>query len=170
MFFRFSISLLCGISWPFLHEKNLCFRKEFLDGTFFYSVHTFARIRTLLFKILGDGFMGRPPPQIWGDRPPSSPIHRRSPPMLLCILKLSTESCWTRTSTGSTVGLMWSRLMWCNLMWCYSFIHSFIHSFMLNIYIAPLHENYSKALLTPARFKRTVLSIGEKETQVKWFD
>jgi len=31
------------------------------------------------------------------------------------------------------------------------FIHSFIHSFILNIYIAPLQENYSEALPTPAR-------------------
>ena len=28
-----------------------------------------------------------------------------------------------------------------------AFIHSFIHSFMLNIYIAPLQENYSEAPL-----------------------
>src|SRR6218665_1630768 len=32
-------------------------------------------------------------------------------------------------------------------------IHSFIHSFILNIYIAPLQENYSEALPTPARSK-----------------
>ena len=36
--------------------------------------------------------------------------------------------------------------------------HSFIHSFILNIYIAPLQENYSEALPTPARLKRAVLS------------
>ena len=35
--------------------------------------------------------------------------------------------------------------------------HSFIHSFILNIYIAPLQENYSEALPTPARLKRAVL-------------
>src|SRR6218665_1215421 len=34
----------------------------------------------------------------------------------------------------------------------------FIHSFILNIYIAPLQENYSEALPTPARLKRAVLS------------
>jgi len=34
---------------------------------------------------------------------------------------------------------------------------SFIHSFILNIYIAPLQENYSEALQTPARLKRAVL-------------
>jgi len=33
-----------------------------------------------------------------------------------------------------------------------------IHSFILNIYIAPLQENYSEALPTPARLKRAVLS------------
>jgi len=31
--------------------------------------------------------------------------------------------------------------------------NSFIHSFILNIYIAPLQENYSEALPTPARLK-----------------
>src|SRR6218665_3059771 len=36
------------------------------------------------------------------------------------------------------------------------FIHSFIHSFILNIYIAPLQEDYSEALPTPARLKRAV--------------
>jgi len=40
----------------------------------------------------------------------------------------------------------------------HKFIHSFIHSFILNIYIAPLQENYSEALPTPARLKRVVLS------------
>ena len=33
----------------------------------------------------------------------------------------------------------------------------FIHSFILNIYIAPLHENYSEALPTPARSNKAVL-------------
>src|ERR1043165_7033420 len=41
-----------------------------------------------------------------------------------------------------------------------------IHSFISNIYIAPLQENYSEALPTPARPKRAVLmcekNIGEK--------
>src|ERR1043165_10141682 len=41
-----------------------------------------------------------------------------------------------------------------------------IHSFISNIYIAPLQENYSEALPTPARLKRAVLrcekNIGEK--------
>src|SRR6218665_1780313 len=36
------------------------------------------------------------------------------------------------------------------------FIHSC--SFILNIYIAPLQENYSEAIPTPARLKRAVLS------------
>src|SRR6218665_2607490 len=35
------------------------------------------------------------------------------------------------------------------------FIHSFIHS---RIYIAPLQENYSEVLPTPARSKRTVFN------------
>src|SRR5688572_31781192 len=38
-----------------------------------------------------------------------------------------------------------------------SFIHSFIHS---GIYIAPLQGNYSEALPTPTRPKRTVLSLA----------
>src|SRR6218665_1140205 len=38
-----------------------------------------------------------------------------------------------------------------------SFIHSFIHSFILNIYIAPLQENYLEALPTPARSNKAVL-------------
>jgi len=33
----------------------------------------------------------------------------------------------------------------------------FIHSFISNIYIAPLQENYSEVLPTPARLNRTVL-------------
>ena len=43
-------------------------------------------------------------------------------------------------------------------------IKIFIHSFILNIYIAPLQENYSEALPTPARLKRAVLrkNAGDK--------
>src|SRR6218665_969743 len=37
-----------------------------------------------------------------------------------------------------------------------SLIHSFIHS---RIYIAPLQENYSEVLPTPARSKRTVFNL-----------
>ena len=47
-----------------------------------------------------------------------------------------------------------------NLDWHVFFvlrIHSLIHSFISNIYIAPLQENYSEALPTPARLKRAVL-------------
>ena len=33
----------------------------------------------------------------------------------------------------------------------------FIHSFILNIYVAPLQENYSEALPTPARSNKAVL-------------
>src|SRR6218665_236272 len=36
-------------------------------------------------------------------------------------------------------------------------LHSFIHSFILNIYIAPLQENYSEALSTPAWSNKAVL-------------
>src|SRR6218665_1134446 len=36
---------------------------------------------------------------------------------------------------------------------------SFIHSFILNIYIAPLQENYSEALSTPARSNKAALFI-----------
>src|SRR6218665_3405798 len=39
----------------------------------------------------------------------------------------------------------------------HSFIYSFIHSFILNISIAPLQENYSEALSTPARSNKAVL-------------
>src|SRR6218665_4190328 len=35
--------------------------------------------------------------------------------------------------------------------------YMFIHSFILNIYIAPLQENYSEALPTPARSNKAVL-------------
>src|SRR6218665_1819007 len=43
------------------------------------------------------------------------------------------------------------------LCWSFAFFHSFIHSFILNIYIAPLQENYSEALPTPARSNKAVL-------------
>ena len=36
----------------------------------------------------------------------------------------------------------------------HSSTHSFIHSFILNIYIAPLQENYSEALTTAQRRSR----------------
>jgi len=39
----------------------------------------------------------------------------------------------------------------------YPLFGSFIHSFILNIYIAPLQENYSEVLQTPAWLKRAVL-------------
>src|SRR6218665_1726993 len=59
-------------------EKPL-FQKEFLYDTFFYSVRTFSRIRQHYFsKYLGDGCMGRPPPQTLGEPLPQSP---RSPPL-----------------------------------------------------------------------------------------
>jgi len=54
-------------------------RKEFLDDTFFYSVHTFARIRQHYFsKHWGTDAWTVPPPQIWGERPPRP---TRSPPL-----------------------------------------------------------------------------------------
>jgi len=37
-------------------------------------------------------------------------------------------------------------------------LHHQLHSFILNIYIAPLQEDYSETLPTPARLKRAVLS------------
>ena len=37
-----------------------------------------------------------------------------------------------------------------------------VHSFILNIYIAPLQENYSKVLPTPAQLKRAVLRWEKK--------
>ena len=42
-------------------------------------------------------------------------------------------------------------------MYVYIYIHSFSHSFILNIYIAPLQENYSEALPKPARSNKAVL-------------
>jgi len=48
------------VYYPFLTRKT----------PFFYSVHTFTRIRQHYFsKYWGDQCMGRPLPQIWGDRP-----------------------------------------------------------------------------------------------------
>src|SRR6218665_3842824 len=38
-----------------------------------HSVHTFTRIQHYFSKYWGDGCMGRPPPQILGDRQPGSP-------------------------------------------------------------------------------------------------
>src|SRR6218665_137252 len=34
----------------------------------------FVLVITLLLQILGDGCMGRPPPQTFGDRPPQCPL------------------------------------------------------------------------------------------------
>src|SRR6218665_2271759 len=57
---------------PFFTRKTTISVKEFLDDTFFYSVRTFARIRQHYFsKYWGDECIGRPPPQIFGDRSPS---------------------------------------------------------------------------------------------------
>src|SRR6218665_1707941 len=39
-------------------------------------------------------------------------------------------------------------------------VGEFIHSFILNIYIAPLQENYSEALPTPARSNKAVWNLG----------
>src|SRR6218665_652518 len=50
--------------------------------------------------------------------------------------------------------------------WKYSLIHSFIHSFTLNIYIAPLQENYSEALPTPARSNKAVLKREKNAGEV----
>src|SRR6218665_4000733 len=40
------------------------------------------------------------------------------------------------------------------------------HSFILNIYIAPLQENYSEALPTPARLNKAVLRV-DAETNIR---
>jgi len=55
--------------------------------------------------------------------------------------KLS-DSCRLRMfAPCCSIILRWASSRIC----CQSFIHSFIHSFILNIYIAPLQENYSEA-------------------------
>src|SRR6218665_3289932 len=60
-------------------QKNTISEKNSFMTPFFYSVRTFARIRQHYFsKYWGDQCMGRPPPEILGDRPPSPP---RSPPL-----------------------------------------------------------------------------------------
>src|SRR6218665_581197 len=41
-----------------------------------------------------------------------------------------------------------------------------IHSFILNIYIAPLQENYSEALPTPARSNKAVLRCEKNAGEV----
>src|SRR6218665_967315 len=64
-----------------------------LEKHLFYSFHTFPRIRQHYFsKYWGDGYMGRPPPQIFGGPSPqvSAPVSvpprlgTNSPPMLRC--------------------------------------------------------------------------------------
>ena len=73
---RFSVSftMLNVVYDPFLARiNNHYFRKEFLYDTFLKSVRTFARIRQHYFsKYWGDGYMCRPPPQIFGGPSPSS--------------------------------------------------------------------------------------------------
>jgi len=55
--------------WPFFHKKKHCFKKEFLDDTFFTL---FARIRQHYFsKYWEDGYMGRPHLKFWGTTPQS---------------------------------------------------------------------------------------------------
>src|SRR6218665_2648701 len=53
-------------------EKPLFQKKNSLTTPIFLLCSCFrAHSTTLLLKILGDQCMGRPPPQILGDRPPS---------------------------------------------------------------------------------------------------
>jgi len=62
----------------------------------------------------------------------------------------------------------------CNLRVSYYFLSTknFIHSFILNMYIAPLQENYSEALPTPARSNKAVLrwekNAGEVVLLLGW--
>src|SRR6218665_2377316 len=84
LFLRFCLFLLSQIFYMMTYmalssrEKPL-FHNKILHDTFFQSIRTFARVRQHYFsKYWEDGCMGRrPPPQIWGDRPPVSP---NSPP------------------------------------------------------------------------------------------
>ena len=65
---------LCSREKKTISENN----SLILDYTFFYSVRAFAHIRqTLLLKILGDGCMGRPPPQNFLGDSPQSPLGLR---------------------------------------------------------------------------------------------
>src|SRR6218665_2910436 len=61
-FFRFSISLLCEMSYMTLSSQD--------KPPFLLCSYSRAYPTTLLLKILGNGCMGRPPPQIWGTVPP----------------------------------------------------------------------------------------------------
>ena len=92
--------------WPFPHKKS----------TFFYSVHTFTRIRQHYFsKYWGDQCMGRPPPpQIWRGGPATTvhftfrfynyticdQLHVKICPGLLCV----------RTTTHYTVECLITQL------------------------------------------------------------
>src|SRR6218665_1293849 len=59
---------------PFFTRKTTISEKRIPSLHLFYSVRTFALIRQHYFsKYWGDGWMGRPPPHILGDRPPSPP-------------------------------------------------------------------------------------------------
>src|SRR6218665_3963860 len=77
---RFSLSLLCYMSYMTLSsQENTLFQKIILLWHIFLLYSYFRALpTTLLLQLLGDGCMGRPPPQILGDRPPSPP---RSPPL-----------------------------------------------------------------------------------------
>ena len=58
-------------------QEQPLFLKKFLCDTFFLLCLYFrAYPTTLLLKILGGRMHGRPPPQIWGDRPPVPLGHR----------------------------------------------------------------------------------------------
>jgi len=79
------------------------------------------------------------------------------------------SSLHVKTSPGMLgywLGVIGRRLLACNQHHCHQTrmqtffhpsIHSFIHSFISNIYIACFKGNYSEALSTKARLKRTVL-------------
>src|SRR6218665_547081 len=70
--------------WPFLHEKNLYFRRNSL-------------MTTLLLKILGDGCMGRPSTLNFGRTVPSVP--HKSPPMFSSMQRLRT---WERSTMAES--------------------------------------------------------------------
>src|SRR6218665_1108491 len=86
-FSRFSLSfprifpiftMLNVIYDPFLPRKTTISEKNSFMTPFLLCSYFHAHPTTLLLKILGGRAWAVPPPQIWGDRPPSP---SRSPPL-----------------------------------------------------------------------------------------
>src|SRR6218665_2394153 len=75
--FSFFSQILCILTMlnvvydPFLTRKTTSSKRKFLYDTFFYSVHTFARIRHTAYQnIGGTDAWAVPPSQILGAVPP----------------------------------------------------------------------------------------------------